>query len=699
MINVPIIHIAIPLIYVQIILLILLSIASIIFLFVVGVLLLDGIYRREASQYPKHFLWDTLAPIIMLILPSILVLTIANEKISLIEKFLFIICIHGFILIPLMNTWSKNRKWPLMTDLSMNNPRIYLRLSIALMYPALFGIYYTSLRYLRLGHCINIYDLIKELSLLSYIPYVVLGILTWPFISIWIRLIFWKLLDLRLWLWEEFISLITFLHISLLKYNLYFKIMEILYKLSYIWISYFIYDSYIYKKWPQSHFRWVMYKIYSFPILYFVLLAIICFVELIYFNGTLYYTLYVILISLMLRPIAYFLSHFNGPENTWIQSCCYSDYLENRWDKPRYPDKFWLSFNDLRQHFKNQPDISNNFEYQIRKIISHFQKKVKKNRLLIINRAYKLSSRSQTRRIHLLKTGYHQWTQVRWVHTTTTNIIVPATKKIWHPFTSFFARNVYDLGALLNNDWSHYQTIQQVERKYRFVTPENLYRNFPTKMPSNKGSNIAQLTEQNVLTNFSESVKEGVKVNTYHKTIVANTFSQSQYDMSYDMKKANFTDKRIHGMDQKSSQNPREVNSNMLSGVSIDQYDTILTNFYRSLKTQYASSYSMDQFHILQVGLNSLKDTSEDFGKHQLAWASILHHFPNNSIPPLRLPHNFALRDLTRESLDLLRKSEIRMEKISNLLHVRKVSTKDYKQAIALFEDTEIQRILAGNEI
>jgi len=696
MINVPIIHIAIPLIYVQMILLILLSFASIIFLFVTAVLLLDGVYRKNAQQYPKHFLWDFLVPIILLITPSILVISITKDHITLMEKFIIIICIHGFILVPLMNIWSQHRKWDSVNDVaadSWSHPRIFLRIAIAIIYPALFGFYYTILRYLRMGQTVDISQVLNLLDLESILSYIILSLFIWSFISIWARLLIWKILDLRQWLWKEFVILVTLINIFLLKFNVYFKIMDSLYKISYIWISYFIHDPIIYPKWPRSYFRNILFRIYRYPIILYVMIAFCCISEIFYFNWKFFYMLYFIMILLLLRPFIYFLNHFNGFENEWVQACCYADYINNYWNNPRYPERFWLSFYDIRQRLDNQPPISKSLDKHLKIKVHVIREDVVKNRQQIFNQAY---TREKASRINFIKKGYHQWAQVRWVHTfKIIPVAEPIINKIWHPFTPYFAKTFYDYIALINNDWGHYKTIQQLEKKQKIPFPDNLYKNFPTV----KTKTVSQALEENLITNFQSSKEFNIAIQTYNKHVKLDTAGQAEPDISYDMRNNTaFIDKRNHGLDQKSTQTPREIASNMFSNVSIDQYDQILTSFNQFLQLNF-SNIEPNKMRLMQEGLINLKNSAHDFSKHQIVFAKIVHLYPDKGIPPLRLPHNFALTDLNDKSLDLLLKSNTKMKRVSDLLYIRKVSRHDDKQVLAIFEDSEMQRILAGNEI
>jgi len=397
------------------------------------------------------------------------------------------------------------------------------------------------------------------------------------------------------------------------------------------------------------------------------------------------------MLLLLLRPFIYFLNHFNGLENQWVQACCYSDYIQNQWDKPRYPERFWLSFYDIREYLNNQPPMSKSLEEHIIIKIRIVREEQRKNSHQILNEAYCVKAS----RLNRIKKGYHQWAQVRWVHTS--KIITtaePVIHKIWHPFTPLFAQTFFDYFSLVNNDWSHYKTIQQFEKKQRLPFPKNLYNNFPT----GNVKTLAEALEENLVTNFRSSKEFNIHIQTYKKHLKLDTAGQAEPDISYDMKNNNaFIDKRTHGLDQKSTQTPRALASNMFSNVSLDQYDQILTDFNKYLNLTFYD-ISPDKMRLMQEGLIQLKHSAHDFAKHQIAFASVVHLYPNSGIPPLRLPHNFALADLTKESLLLLHKSNIKMKRVSDLLYIKKVSRHDKKEALQYFKDSKMQRILTEEE-
>lgn len=48
-------------------------------------IVLDGLYQKDVNQRPKHFLWDFLVSVVVLIVPSILVFTVRKDYLSIFD--------------------------------------------------------------------------------------------------------------------------------------------------------------------------------------------------------------------------------------------------------------------------------------------------------------------------------------------------------------------------------------------------------------------------------------------------------------------------------------------------------------------------------------------------------------------------------------------------------------------------------------
>jgi hypothetical protein len=76
---------------------------------------------------------------------------------------------------------------------------------------------------------------------------------------------------------------------------------------------------------------------------------------------------------------------------------------------------------------------------------------------------------------------------------------------------------------------------------------------------------------------------------------------------------------------------------------------------YRSTLNRHRHLVEMNSLEINLV-LDNLVLTCQDFNSHQLIWAQNLHLFPINSLPPLRLPENFNTKLFSQEALIELHK-------------------------------------------
>src|ERR1700761_4817213 len=192
----------------------------------------NGLKRPE--QLPYHLWLDRILPVTILILPSFIFIFILPSP-SWMTIFFGILVTHCIIIIPLFHYWSNLRNWETTSDSKIQSwisPSLYKHIAIAMIYPSIFGVYFSSVRYLRLGevvdysyllHLIPI-DLIILLLFLFFSPY-----------SIWFRMLLWKSLDMKNYLWDECYILLYSVNLKLLQKNAYFRLYLWLYKLSFIW--------------------------------------------------------------------------------------------------------------------------------------------------------------------------------------------------------------------------------------------------------------------------------------------------------------------------------------------------------------------------------------------------------------------------------------------------------------------------------
>jgi hypothetical protein len=231
------------------------------------------------------------------------------------EKFGGILFIHIFIIVPIIYIWSKNRNWETFESKNIKTwkqPLIILQVSIAVIYPLLWGIYFNILKILRLNKTL---DLSLLFSIINYDICISLFFM-WPFFSVWLKFFIWKFLDFRNILWFELKKIILTFHIFFLKYTIYFKIMEKLWKLSFLFLSYVNLDAIVYP--IPNNFQKIISRFYKSSFLLTFLIVIIIIFEFFFFKGKIFYSLYILLILAIIKPIIYFLSNFNGIGNNGL---------------------------------------------------------------------------------------------------------------------------------------------------------------------------------------------------------------------------------------------------------------------------------------------------------------------------------------------------------------------------------------------
>lgn len=382
---------------------------SVMFIMII-ILLLDRFYRPDIPQYPYNIILDRIMPIILLILPTVFIFVFTRDvkALTLQTRFVLIIIIHLSIIIPIFHYWSNLRSWtieklPNGNFITLDNPLLYKQIAIAILYPAIWGLYFTLLRYLRLGIVI---DINKYLVYLSK-DWIIILIFLLPFYTIWLKMVIWRFLDLRYWLWYELSKLLYAIHIYFLRYKGYFKLFENLYKLAFILGSYVSLNPDVY---PQnttySKFRYTLKYIYFKPYLLTFFLGFFVVFELFVTKGNIYYSIYI----LFLYPLVYILIWclYYLYTMQWVTTVCLADYFVRNWDNPRYPFEFWIFFADPKERYYFDWDYSKEELEEINKQVSrYFNKKYPVNSMLptrIQNRAWCMR----------LKGAYRTYTGIHW---------------------------------------------------------------------------------------------------------------------------------------------------------------------------------------------------------------------------------------------------------------------------------------------
>ena len=327
--------------------------------YVIIVILLDLTYRPNLPQYPYNIIMDRIIPLLALCLPTILILSLNLDKdTTWIQKCAYIIILHSFVLVPLFYLWSKHRHWNYsntnFATKSWNSPKLYLDLTIVIIYPAFWGFILNYFRYLRLGNELDLTTYVNS----TLINFLIVLLFLWPFTSFWFFTLLGFFTRFRKILWEEFSNFIISITLFLLRYKVIFKLLEKLYQFSFLWITFVICDPHIYRN--KSYIRKQIHRLYLKPYRFWIFILFIIVAELLYSQGKLYYSIHFLLIFLFLRVFIQFLNTLGGPTNNWVQLCCYSDYMSYNWEKPHYPKSFWLWFHDMRESFNQYPPLSSN---------------------------------------------------------------------------------------------------------------------------------------------------------------------------------------------------------------------------------------------------------------------------------------------------------------------------------------------------
>lgn len=669
--------------------LLIISFSAILFMFIISLLLfLDAVYRPNTPQYSFNFILDRLLPAIAIFSPPSLILFFFKPFETGFARLFLVILIHIFILLPIFHYWSKLRRWDDMDNKqsyeSWNHPRLYKHIVIATIYPLLWGLYLSCSRFLRLGSTYNVIDYFSSI----HSDFIVMFFL-FPHVILWVLIPLVYISQIRKYLWNELYVLLYSFHILFLQFYSYFRVMELLYKSAFFvtCILTLNINNHNYKPWWQKFINHLYYNPKWFTIMMFSSLI----VEIILTNK-LYYGIY----TLFLFPFIYSLlsSYFAYYSTNFIFDCCFSDYCNQKdnFKKVHYPIIFWKYFNDAEYYFgfvyEYTPIQAKEIAKQMNKRESQWvlRKKVSQDihQDLLNMRIHKQKNAKFCLR---MTANYQHMNRVRWMHT---ERILNTTYK-FHSCTALFSKSTYDNIVLLNNSWGNLNHIQAA-RVYTEI-PLNMYK--PSKQtfkPLQK--TFIGLQEANIPSNFGPISEKGVIVEPYDKNNRGHmpVFKpQENPDTIFNFKYSTFKEKRIHSSDQKTN-NPGLGNNKILSEISQPRYNSTIDRFEKHLQLIHVLTDD------IREALFKLKTTYNNFTEHQLVWAENLHLFPDNFIPPLKIPQNFSYAQLSSEALREIRKSEYHLKKISDYLYTKKVPQINHgnfpKEALDLFQDSEMLKIL-----
>ena len=493
------------------ILLIIVIIALLAILFIIFMsllLFLDSVYRPNIPQYPFNFILDRVVPAIAIISPSIIILFLYPFQ-TWFARLTLLVVIHSFVLTPIFHYWSKLRNWYNQNHISYNSwnhPRLYFHITLAIIYPLLWGIFFSLSRFLRLGITYDVWYYIKLMP-----QDIILILFILPYTLTWILIIIFFMSKMRQYLWYECSTLLYSIHIYLLHYYFYFKFMELLYKTSFFFTCILTLNI-TYKNKITKLQRITNYLYYHPKWITFIVLSFILFETI--FTKKLYYGVYIIFIYTSIYKIIS--CFFAYGQLDFVFDCCYSDYcfLTDKNLTLRYPQRFWTYFQDAEHYYGFQYDYTQKQWDILKKEMEKpkaqwiLRKKVSQD----IHQDYlnlRIFKRSNSNFNLRMAAYYLHLNRVRWTHT---ERLVNSTLK-YHSCTAFFVKKIFDNIVLLNNSWGNLNHIQAA----RVITPTiifNMYKPFNSTFV-HKRKDFIGIQEENIPSNFIPLIEKGVVVEPY----------------------------------------------------------------------------------------------------------------------------------------------------------------------------------------
>jgi len=671
------------------------SIALVLLCFLIFIVLSDNLYRPTAPQYPWNFWIDRFIPITFLFTPTLVIL-LFNPFESWFSAFILLLIIHVIIITPILKKWSVLRRWKIsfeeIPEFSWRHPRLYEHISIALLYPLIWGIYFSLSRYLNLGQKIDITH-----NILFTLDWLTLLVFLSPSLFFWWMLFKEFLNNLRNYLWEEFLSLITSIHKSLLSKNIYFIFIKKLHRFAFILNMLFSYNSEVCENFP----RWN--KVLSFfgrPLIIPSIILILVLFEIFYTHGIMYYSMYLLFFYPLFKGIWFCITQFTW--HRFAYDVCFADFLTGNWTNPKYPYQFWDYVSDSEFYFGVKIDtdteavisqMSLPYIWKSRKVIKSRHTSELRLRVVGIRSFLDLSTcefiykrTGNCRGICIqLAANYYAIQGVRWTHTA-------AVSRPLHSATAFFIKDPLDFIALINTGWSHYSIIEKSSKGLQWPTPHSMYQSpLPEAIPVNPKT-FAEVVETNLAVTIRPVFS---KVGTFPEMrqrypTLSLEINQPRTDVVIYMSGVNGP--FLLGIDQKAVRNPGIGRNEAFSSISEKRYASTLDEFWIHYRKTHSATST------LRNCLNELKISSSNFDLHRETWSSSLDKFDPNWRPPLRLIYNFQPQGLLEGVQASLVHSEKRIVAISDRLYALKIppaNNGSYVGPDNIFQDSYIQKILS----
>jgi len=241
-------------------------------------------------------------------------------------------------------------------ELITNRPKLTGQKFVALIYPSIWGLYYSLSRYIRMGET---YDILN-LPIFQYITMelVIIAFLGIPNLIVYIRLFVLYTKKIREILWDSTASVAYYYHLQFFLYDTYFYIFYKIYKLHYFLFDVFVVGyggaAFLDRKKAPKFFQLTSYIYYKPWIITIIMFGLI-FIELMLKHGKLYYGIYIMFIYPFVQGI---LKCYNTIFSLNIfTDKCMSEYIYQSflYAKPKFRQKFKRYAKNVKTFYNIDP--------------------------------------------------------------------------------------------------------------------------------------------------------------------------------------------------------------------------------------------------------------------------------------------------------------------------------------------------------
>ena len=579
---------------------------------------------------------------------------------SLIVASLFTFFVNVFVTLPLQVFLTKKNKWYVRINPDVwlklwPHPAFYLNISVWISYLYLFVLYFSIVRYVRLGKELDFSNIVLSdySSLLSLILVILTLGIGWVYL-------FYKVLDkTKDIITNYFVAFCEKINYICIQNKYYFVFCEKLYKALFFISEYLhIHSSSHYKNpielrnrtvFPRRNFskfrKFLFYITYMRPQIFnfVVILSLIFEVALtkkLYFG--LYTLFYYPLIVLLIRGLKRF------HESAWTQNVCISDYMHDNWEKPHYPVLFCcFCETDPLWYFGYEKIFTPETELKKDKFCLNYTDKYYN-----LQNTYKFCLRvtnnpmsSLTKRIAV---SYRDSKHVRWMHTSSyTSHVKPV-----HPLCSAFTKTQSQRMACMNHLNQH-NVLNNSFSKQKY-DPE-VFRN---NTPGLRKLLFPDFLNESIIKQCSS--EESVEAKHFDKEIIRTSSAQACDDVLFVFAS---TDQGVQvvGMDMKTGGQVGAGVNIILPPRSLESAQNVYDHYFDVLKKRLPPD---SNWHLFKKPVQSLKE-DPSFAN----WVKLSPLFPSNLKPPFLLNFVVDPETLTDTEKEAFEKSAVFINELSNELY------------------------------